>query len=99
MLVNFRKLSLSWCKVWTYGSKVSPSGPWVSENHQGYMIVAKSIVSCVLPLLYPNNVNGIGIDIKQLVCSLRALVSRILSPKSPGGTECMLSLAKLFLSS
>ena len=99
MLVAFRKLSLSCCKVWTCGSKVSPSDPWVSENHKGHIIVAKSIVSCVLQLLYLNNVNGIVIEIKQLFWSWRALVSRILSPKSPGDTECVLSFAKLFLSS
>ena len=67
MLVSFCKMSLSWFEAWAYDSKVPPSGPWVSENHQGYMIAEKPIVSCVFQLLHPNNINEIGIEIKHLV--------------------------------
>jgi hypothetical protein len=36
-LKELRAMSLEWCRIWTFGSKETPYGPWVSENSLAYV--------------------------------------------------------------
>ena len=44
-LKNINKLSLSWCKCYSYGSTKNPGSMWVSENYLGFAFVCKSMFS------------------------------------------------------
>ena len=47
ILYDVRRLSISWCKGWTLGSKDCPGSMWVSENNLGFSILCKSLSSSI----------------------------------------------------
>ena len=97
MLRDIRSLSLQFCKVWSFGSSDTPTGPWVSENCLGFARVMKSIYS-LLGVMLIHDPPKVKMS-RRVIWSYLAAVSRIMqdeyTPALVNETECML---KLFLS-
>ena len=96
-LQRIRKLSLSWCKAWNYGSSQTPGGPWVSENYYAFIGVSKSLCSLLCRTLAKPKADAA----KSAIWSWTALVARIMQPVPPTQEliHSVSELVKIFLSS
>ena len=94
MFNDIRKVSLSWCKCYHYGSTNKPGSVWVSENYLGFALVSKHLFSI---LDEDNNVTN---SIKNVVWAYNTLVSTIMCRNEADTTTCdkAEALAKIFLS-
>lgn len=94
LLNDIRKLSLSWCKCYHYGSTDKPGSMWVSENYLGFVLVSKHIFS-VLP-----DESNVVHPIQNVVWAYNTLVCSIMCETEPDDESCdkTESLAKIFLS-
>ena len=98
LLKTVRSMSLSWCKVWTYGSRANPGSQWVSENYLGLAVASKMMLSTA------SNLNGLSDHHKRVItetyCSYNSLIARIMCPKYASEDECKMveGIAKQFLS-
>ena len=92
LLNDIRKLSLSWCKCYHYGSMDKPGSLWVSENYLGFVLVSKHIFSLL------HDESEVVNSIKNVVWAYNTLVCSIMSQNEPDNESCVKaeSLAKLF---
>jgi hypothetical protein len=83
MLKSMRRFSLSWCRIWTYGSNATPYGPWTAENYLGYSRIFKSVYSICLRLLthdrsVTDERQNIAVLINRLASATNAMLARIM---------------------
>ena len=82
LLDEIRKLSLSWCKCYHYGSTDKPGSLWVSENYLGFALVSKHIFSTL-----HGNSNEINY-IKNVVWAYHTLVATVMCQNEPDTETC-----------
>ena len=99
ILYDVRRLSISWCKGWTLGSKDCPGSMWVSENYLGFSILCKSLSSSIRSIRNGSSYEDCHL-IEDTLMTYSSLVSVVMSPVIPTDDmkKSVHSLAKLLLS-
>ena len=97
ILLDVRRLSISWCKGWTLGSKDCPGSMWVSENYLGFSLICKSLACSIQSVKKSASYCRL---IEDTLMTYSSLVSTVMSPDVPTSDmkNSVESLSKLLLS-
>ena len=95
---SVQRMSLSWCKAWSLGSKDKPGGPWVSENYLSFAMLSKSVISVLFLDTFKSH--DFHKPLLRMIWSYNVLLSCAMSGEESNQIDIkrLGSVAKIFLS-